>query len=60
MPNSDNLRFRKDEIPSSTSFQVIYSFCKDENKKILLKNQKSFLNSTPPPTPYLIDLPPGN
>ena len=32
------------EIPSNTSFQDNYSFCIDENKKILIKNQKRLLN----------------
>ena len=40
------------KIPSNTSFQDIYSFCIDENKKILLKSKKSILNlgesSNPP------------
>ena len=43
------------EIPSNTSFSDIYSFCIDEHKKNILKNQKSILNlrEFPPthPTP---------
>ena len=54
MLNCDNLRFRKDEISSSTSFHDIYS------SYLKIKKVSSSPPSPPDPLPYLIDLPPDN